>query len=106
VLVVAGGLGAGDEFLATTEVLVAGSPAWAPAGRLPSARSSLRGASLGKQLYMAGGWIAHGDSTCEVLEFNTTSYEWEASPPMEEKRAGPGMAAVPYSAVQRFCPDW
>jgi hypothetical protein len=106
VLVVAGGYDAGWEHLATTEVLVAGSPAWEAAGSLPSARAGLRGALLGGRLYMTGGFIADSVYTSEVLEFKTTSYEWEAAPPMEEERAGHGMAAVPYSAVQRFCPDW
>jgi hypothetical protein len=106
VLVVAGGEDARSWYLATTEVLVAGSPAWALAGRLPSARQGLRGASLAGRLYMTGGVqlvLASDDYTAEILEFNIDN-KWEAAPPMEEKRALHGLAPGPYSAVQRFCP--
>jgi hypothetical protein len=43
--------------------------------------------------------------TGEIIDFNVISNTWETAPPMEEERAHHGMAAVPYSAVQRFCWD-
>jgi hypothetical protein len=101
VLVVAGGRDAGREKLASTEVWVAGSPAWVAAGPLPSARRGLRGASLGGRLYMAGGF------TGEIIVFNPRNKTWVAAgPTMNVARAFHGMAAVPYTAVQRFCPGW
>ena len=96
---------AGGEVLASTEVLVAGSPAWVAAGRLPSGRAGLRGASLGGRLYMAGGKFVW-DYTAEMLEFDPSSKVWKAAPPMEEGRTDHAMATVPYSAVQHFCPGW
>jgi hypothetical protein len=39
-----------------------------------------------------------------MLEFDPSGKVWKAAPPMEEERVYHAMAAVPYSAVQRFCP--
>ena len=102
----AGGWDAGYEVLASTEVLVAGSPAWVAAGRLPSARYGLRGASLGGRLFMAGGKLGGGVYTGEIIEFNENNTWVTAGPPMDEGRAFHGMSTIPYKAVQRFCPGW
>ena len=54
-LLVAGGWD-GDNYLSSTEILVTLAGVWRTVGRLPTAVSGLRGATLDNTVYMTGEW--------------------------------------------------
>jgi hypothetical protein len=72
------------------------------AGRLPSGRDGLRGATLGNTFYVSGG--NDGSSTLDtVLGWTEANDEWTQAGTMATARYFHAVAAVPSTAVAEWC---
>jgi len=103
-LIVTGGRSAADPqlFLSSTEVMdYTGSGSWRKAGLLPTAKSGLRGVSIGEDFYVTGGETSGGFSD-EILSWDPVGEVWTVTGHLLFPRANHGVAEVSLDFPQTF----
>ena len=103
-LIVTGGVGDGNQRLASTEVLDYSAPAesWRQAGLLPSPRIGVRAARIGDVLYVTGGYDGQGDMD-DILSWSPDTELWTVAGNLAAARRYHGVAEVSLAAVEDYC---
>jgi hypothetical protein len=87
--------------LSSTEVMEHPEGLWREAGPLPSARSSLRGASLASVFHVSGGYDV--DYLDEILAWDSISETWSLAGHLATARYYHGITEVSPAIMEGLC---
>ena len=109
VLLVTGGRDIDNQDMSSTEVITysSGTPeSWRFAGQLPSPRFGLRGVTLGKGLFVTGGYDSFSASK-EILSWSGITETWAMAGHLSVVRYYHGLTSAPLTVLQDlgYCPD-
>jgi hypothetical protein len=98
--------GADEHLLASTEVMAHPEGSWREAGPLPSARSSLRGASLASVFHVSGGsptGLPDGSYLDDILAWDPVSETWSLAGHLVTARGRHGITEVSLADMEGLC---
>jgi hypothetical protein len=101
-LIVTGGVPAGFQPLASTEVMAHPEGSWREAGPLPSVRPGLLGATLAGVFHVTGGWDVN-NYLDEILAWDPVAETWSLAGHLATARYWHGITEVSLAALEGIC---